>query len=62
MAQPKAAKATSKVPTVYVTVEDTTYPPGEPLPAEVAKLVDNPKVFGEQVEAEEPEGSDSADD
>jgi hypothetical protein len=36
----------NNVPVVNVTVGDTTYPAGVPLPKDVAKLVTNPKVFG----------------
>ena len=37
----------NNVPVVNVTVGDTTYPAGVPLPKDVADLVTNPKVFGD---------------
>lgn len=38
--------AGGRKPAVYVTVGETTYAPGETIPADVVELIDNPAVWG----------------
>lgn len=51
----------NNVPVVNVTIGDTTYPAGVPLPKDVAKLVTNPKVFGDSGGQDEDKGTGGGD-
>lgn len=48
--------AAAKRPTVYVTVGGQTFAPGDEIPADLAKLIDNPKVWetGDAGDPDEP--------